>query len=246
VSDWYENFFYGLALELWRKVPTPEVTRAEADFLEQELGLDHRARVLDVPYGNGRHALELARRGHSVAGVDISPEFHQEACAAAAAAGLDAQFLLGEMRQLPWKSEFDGAYCFGNCFGYLDRAGSCEFLRAVARTLKPSRRFVIDTGLVAESLLPALELRRSYQVDDVRMEVEGRYDVLESRLDDVYTFERDGQRQTNESSYFISTIAEIRRMLDESGFGIAALYTSTAREPYQLGSRRLLLVAEKR
>ena len=27
------------------------------------------------------------------------------------------------MRDLPWKQSFDGAFCFGNSFGYLGRAG---------------------------------------------------------------------------------------------------------------------------
>ena len=42
----------------------PEYTRDELDFLERELGLAGPGRLLDLPCGAGRHALELARRGH--------------------------------------------------------------------------------------------------------------------------------------------------------------------------------------
>lgn len=51
------------------------------------------------------------------------------------------------MCDLRWTDEFDGGYCFGNSFGYLDHSGVRKFLAAVARALKPGARFVIDTGV---------------------------------------------------------------------------------------------------
>ena len=50
-------------------------TRQEVDFLVSHLGLGPGTRVLDVGCGPGRHAHELARRGHIVHGVDISGPF---------------------------------------------------------------------------------------------------------------------------------------------------------------------------
>ena len=74
-SNWYENFFHGLALDLWRKALPPEHTKAEADFLAQALQCNARSHLLDVPCGNGRLSFELARRGYRVTGVDIAEEF---------------------------------------------------------------------------------------------------------------------------------------------------------------------------
>jgi hypothetical protein len=34
-TNWYENFFHGVANDLWRKCTSPEQTLAEADFLEK-------------------------------------------------------------------------------------------------------------------------------------------------------------------------------------------------------------------
>ena len=48
-------------------------TRGEVDFIARELGLPAGARILDVGCGTGRHAVELARRGYRVTGVDLSP-----------------------------------------------------------------------------------------------------------------------------------------------------------------------------
>lgn len=106
-SDWYKHFFHGVALDVWRRAVPPEQTREEADFLEKTLELAPGARLLDVPCGNGRHSVELASRGYRPTGVDIAAEFVREA-QARAASGLQVEFLLGDMRHLPWQSEFDG------------------------------------------------------------------------------------------------------------------------------------------
>ncbi len=97
-SNWFEDFFHGIANDLWRKAVTAEQTRAEADFLERTLG--KKRRLLDVPCGNGRHSLELARRGCRMTGVDLSPEFIAEARSAAKAERLRAEFVVGDMRRL--------------------------------------------------------------------------------------------------------------------------------------------------
>ena len=71
-------------------------------------GVAPGARVLDVGCGPGRHALELARRGFQVVGVDISQTFVDLAREAAVAEDLDAaEFQVGDARNLKFDSEFD-------------------------------------------------------------------------------------------------------------------------------------------
>ena len=86
-------------------------------------------------------------------GLDLSEEFIAEA---RQASPHPIRWVQDDMRSLPWVSTFDGAYCFGNSFGYLAWDESLEFLSAVARVLKPGARFIVDTGMAAESILPSL------------------------------------------------------------------------------------------
>jgi SAM-dependent methyltransferase len=243
-SEWYKDFFQGVALDVWRKAVTLEQTRAEADFLEKALECPPGARLLDVPCGNGRHSLELASRGYRTTGVDIAAEFVREA-QSRAASGLQAEFLLGDMRHLPWTSEFDGAFCFGNSFGYTEHQGTVDFLSALSRTLKRGSHFVLETGLAAESILPKLQERGWVQIDNILFLSARRYSTAESRLDIQYTFVRDGEQETREASQQVYTVAEIRRLLEQAGLATLALYSSLDQQPYQLGSPRLILVAEK-
>src|SRR6187399_1649394 len=78
-DNWYESFFHGVTLDLWRRAIPPEQTKAEAEFLSEQLKCTRGSNVLDVPCGNGRLSFELAKRGLGVTGVDISEEFIEEA-----------------------------------------------------------------------------------------------------------------------------------------------------------------------
>jgi SAM-dependent methyltransferase len=266
-SNWYEEFFHGVALDLWRKAVSPEQTKAEADFLVKTLQCHPGSRLLDVPCGNGRLSLELARRGYRMTGLDISPEFIDEARASilnlglpdppATAGGNDTarthsatatpkvEFLLGDMKRIEAEATFDGAFCFGNSFGYLLYSDMEAFLNGVARGLKPGARFVVETGMAAESILPKLEERMWYQIQDILMTIEHRYLAEESCVDSEYTFVRDGKTETRYTKHWVYTVAEIRRMLERAGFAVSEMFGSVNCQPYALGSNDLLMVAQR-
>jgi SAM-dependent methyltransferase len=239
-SNWQKDFFRGLANEMWRRAMTPEMTRAETVFLERVLSAGAGSRILDVPCGTGRHAVELAKRGCRMTGLDQSEEFIADAPRDTA-----IEWVLGDMCELPWVSEFDGVYCFGNSFGYLDRDGVRKFLSAVARALKPGGRFIVETGMAAESILPTLVRNRWFRLGDLFMLSENQYHPAESRLDIQYTFLRGGEVETRPSCSYVFTVAEIRRMHEEAGLQPVEMLSSVAGEPYQLGSPRLILVSQK-
>lgn len=243
--NWYEEFFHGLALDLWRKAVTEEQTRTEADFIAAILDLPTGARILDVPCGNGRHSIELAKRGCRMTGVDLSEEFIAEARQTAALGGLNIDWIHTDMRHVNTLAAFDGAFCYGNSFGYMEHEETLKFLEAVSRCLQPGARFILETGFAAESLLPALPGKRWYRLDNLFQLSEAEYDPGKSQLHVHYTFIRDSVIQTGTARYSLYTIAEFKRMFSACGFAVRDLYSSTKKEPYQLGNGRLLIVAEK-
>jgi SAM-dependent methyltransferase len=245
-SKWYEQFFHGLAVEFWRKAMPEVQTRDEVDFLVDALNLQPGAGILDVPCGLGRHSIELCRRGYQVTGVDLSEESITEAKRHAAEAGLSAEWVHADMTALDkvcGRKKFDGAFCFGNSFGYMNYNSTIDFLRALSSCLKVGAGFVLDTGLAAESLLPNLQPRKWYKIDDMYMLSDAAYDGESSQLRTQYTFIRDGGIQTGDATYSIYTVAELKRLFAMCDLEVRNLYGSTKREPYRYGNQRLLIVA---
>jgi len=240
--NWFETFFEGLALEMWRHAVTAEQTAREAEFLVDRLGLRPGMHALDVPCGNGRHAIELARRGIRVTGVDLSTGFLAEARARAP----EIEWVHRDMRSLLWSARFDAAYCWGNSFGYFEHEECQRFLDSVAAALRPGGRFLLDSGAVSESILPAFQPERSLRLGDLDFHSRNHYDAAESRMDITYTFTQGGRREVKPIHQWVHSAAEIRRMFRRAGLEPLAAFGDLEGAPYALGSPRFLGLARRR
>jgi SAM-dependent methyltransferase len=233
---WYTSFFTDLANTFWRGAVQPAQTSAEIDFVTS---LTPGRRVLDAPCGSGRHSIELARRGYSVTGLDIS----SEAIAHARAAAPSLDWRLGDVTSLSSLGvEADLALCMGNSFGYLDHAESQRFLSDLAAAAPV---LVLDYGCAAESLLPSLPGEIRMSAGGVDMVAANRFDVASGRLLIDFTFTCGERVQRSTCVQHVYTAGELSRMLVEAGFASVALYGDTDRSPFGIGSHRLLAVARR-
>ena len=98
--SWFDVFFAGLWLDVQRGFWSAESSEKHASMLERVLELRRGSRVIDVPCGNGRLTLALARRGHLMTGIDFMPSFLDEA--RAAAGELPVDFIERDMRRAGW------------------------------------------------------------------------------------------------------------------------------------------------
>jgi SAM-dependent methyltransferase len=215
---WWENFFEGVAVDLWLEALPSDHTEREADALERVLAVPPGAELLDVPCGGGRLSLALAARGHRLTAVDWSAEFLAHA---RASTGADrVAWERRDMRDLPWRERFDAAFCVGNSFGYLDDEGNAAFLRAVRESLKPGGRFILETPMVIENLLSHLQDRSWWKVGDIHLLVENRYDQARGRLDIEYTFVSNGRVDMRRGSHRAYAFRELSDLLEAAGFSV--------------------------
>jgi SAM-dependent methyltransferase len=146
MTPWYEELFRNYGNRYDDEIFT-QGTTGECDFIEKEIAGDKRTRILDIGCGTGRHALELARRGYAVTGIDLSLSLLDRAKEKAAAQGLTVDFRCGDARELPFAAEFDLAIML--CEGAFPLMETDEMnfriLEGAARALKPGGKLIFTT-----------------------------------------------------------------------------------------------------
>ena len=123
-----------------------EDTKNQVDFIISTLNLKGNERILDLACGFGRHSLELARRGFTVVGVDITKEYILDARKQAESEGLDAVFIHSDIRELSFSEEFDVVLNMADgAIGYLENEEeNLKIFSAVSRVLKPDGKHLMD------------------------------------------------------------------------------------------------------
>lgn len=242
--EWFRGFFRGVALDFWNQAVNP-LAKDEAAYLKKQLRLRRGQCVLDVPCGNGRHALELAALGVQVTGVDFSTEQLTIARTAAKKRKVHIDFLKQDKRELRFDRAFHGAYCCGNSFGYLDDPGMEQFVAGVARALKSGGKFVIDTAMAAESIIPNLDANWWMPAGDVTVMIQNDYHAATSTLHITLTFLKRGKLTTRHIQHRVYTVAEIRSLLSRHQLAVTTLHADTTGKPFELSEPQLWITAVK-
>jgi SAM-dependent methyltransferase len=247
--DWHEDNAFWEALA--PAFAAPERTRMAATDVAafvSLLGLSPGARVLDLAAGAGAHAIELAKRGFAVTGVDRTRAFLDRARAAAQAAQTQVEWVEADMRSFSRDGEFDAVVNLYTSFGFFEDAGDdLEVARNLRRSLKPGGAALLE--LLGKEIV-AGQFRDRYWIEvDGELFLEERkvardWEWLESRWVVVSPgkAEVDARREFRVRHRLYSG-AELRAKLLEAGFARVDLYGSFDGAPYDRAARRLVAVA---
>ncbi len=246
VAPWYAKVFDETYLVQLRH-RSREGILGEIDGIIGLLSLPKGSDILDVACGDGTHANELALRGYSVVGMDLSPVMIQEARRRAALEETGARFVLGDMRGLVARRRFDGILCLGTSFGYFDDPSNVRLLKAMASALRPGGRLILEL-LNRDYVAAQQPVKTWYQLDDVIYLEETGFDPLTSRLH----VERqlgmpDGGQRVDRFDLRIYSPHELRNLMVAMGLEVIGVYTSLAGFHPLIGvtSRKMVLVSQK-
>jgi len=173
VKNTWEVFFDAHAPVYEDNVFTKNTVR-EVDFLLEEISLQPGTSILDVGCGTGRHSIELAKRGYSVTGLDLSSEMLARAADAAKAASVDVDWIRADATRFTLPRKYDCAVCLcEGSFGLLGQEDDpisqpLSILCNISRCLKPQAMAVL-------TVLNATAVLRKYTNKDI---AEGRFDPL--------------------------------------------------------------------
>jgi 2-polyprenyl-3-methyl-5-hydroxy-6-metoxy-1,4-benzoquinol methylase len=118
------------------------------DGIEEMLnarGVRVGARILDAGCGAGHFACELARRGYSLCGLDLSVPMLTEARERVKNASVALPLVRGDILALPFgRQSFDAVLCRGVLNDLLDDESRAAALTACAGALRPGGTLVLD------------------------------------------------------------------------------------------------------
>jgi len=236
------EFFSGLALECLLHSYSEEKTRREAGVLAHALSLRPGDRVLDVACGAGRLSHVLSQLDVTMAGVDRVPALVAEASSRALP---PTSFSCANVEEMSYASEFDAAFCVGTSFGYSDDAANLQFLCAVARSLKPSGRFLLQTTLVSEIFFRSLRPISVSRHGEVLMRRSMSYDHLAGRLVTEYRFSRGSAVECKTATFRVYSSCDLARMCETAGLIPVSLMNKDCSHPFGFEASHLTLVARR-
>jgi len=147
-ENWWKDLFDEVYLLTdARSVCDEELTCQEVDFLEETLGLDKAASVLDLCGGQGRHSLELSRRGfENVTVLDYSRYLLDLGKKRAEQEALNTLFIQGDARNTALLGQsFQFVIIMASSFGYFaNEDENKRILNEALRLLAPKGALLLD------------------------------------------------------------------------------------------------------
>lgn len=247
-------------------------TPHEIDFVEKACGIDRNSYVLDVGCGQGRHSLELARRGYKyLTAYDFSPRLLSKAEFKAKEEGYEIAFDKKDCRHLRRGGIYDTVLCLYDVIGsFRTYEDNIRIIKSIRGVLKHGGRCVVSV-----MNMEVTERQALHRVDDVRrhpqallklkasniMQSTGNvfnpdYYLLDTSTQLVYRkeqFEMDGELS---SEYVIAdyrfTRSQIVEAFEKNGFKVlSAEYVklggwNTPLDSNDNAGKEILLVAEKK
>lgn len=246
-QEWFESFFVqGRFAEQLERLPA-ERTDEEVAFIEDTLGLQEGARILDLCCGIGRHTVPLALRGYHMAGLDLDEAALEKAKQTARDAGVQIAWHLADMRDIPYDGDLDVVINWFSSWGYYETDDEdARVLAAVARALKPGGEFLLEMGN-REGIFRRYREREWHEEPDGTLVLTRRELDLATSRNRVteMVIDPEGRRKERWHRFRFYSLTELSRMLGDAGLAVAQVWGAVDGSPYGLATPRLILLARK-
>ena len=214
-----------------------------APLIEELLGARGigTARVLDLGCGTGVLAVALAKAGHTVRGVDASPDMLRLARRNARGVG-GIRFVRGDLLDPQPGGPYDVVVCAYDAINYLRRLVEVrKLLHNAAASLREGGLFLCDSAT-------AVLYRHEHGTTDAR-EVDGMtvletttYDARYKLATTTFSFP-DGTYEVHRQRPY--SFDELSPLLENAGLRVTDRFSWFSRLPYTPASPKVFIIAEK-
>jgi SAM-dependent methyltransferase len=260
MSDhWTESLFERYA-ELYIKTLEELIPSSieDADGLENifnENDVPGDGLVLDLACGIGRHSTALAQKGYRVIGLDVSETFLERARILAEERGVDVEFRKGDMRAIEENlgehaGSFDAVINLFTSLGYYDRETDLDVFRQLYTLTKRDGILVIDIAN-RDWIIKNFEAKDILYHEDGRVQImERRLDMEDSRQHNTWRFYlRQGEDfkhlETFHVDHILYSLHELKSLIEAAGWTYKTCYGEFDMSPFEMYSRRMIIVSQK-
>lgn len=214
---------------------------AEAVNASPLLRFPEGGRVLDQCCGMGVFTVPLARRGHAMTGIDLSPVMLAQARLACRDAGVDVELRRGDMRDFTRPGFFDAVINLYTSFGYFAAPEqNLQVIRNAYDSLAPGGQLVVDV------MGKETYARWAGQPKVVKING-GQVFMSDTILDDwtryrtEWTLVRDGAARVGTLTCYVYSGAELRALFEAAGFVKVECFGGFDARPYDNHATRLIV-----
>lgn len=225
-----------------------------ADTVREAEGILRLARppaggsLLDLCCGEGRHAIEMARQGFSVTGVDTNGPYLKTARSRGAEAGAAVEWVQEDVRRFVRPAAYDLAYNFFTSFGYFEEPeDDRKMVARVRNSLKPGGAFLIDT-IGKETAALHFKPREWFQRDGYLIMLEYRIRDGWNSIENRWLFIEDDHRRDTKLreivfQHRLYSAQEMGELLTEAGFESVEFYGALDGRLYDENAERMIALA---
>lgn len=130
-------------------MPTQQWTQGtsqEVEFILSKVNIDQQAAILDLGCGQGRHSIELLKRGYSkTIGIDFSENLIEKAGERAFKEHINGNFITADARKLKLGNKYDVILCLYDVIGsFREEKDNISILKTIKQHLKADGRAIIS------------------------------------------------------------------------------------------------------
>jgi len=246
-DNWWKDTFDETYFSFWNPLDpkSQSWTRKELKLIDS-LNLKESAKILDIPCGQGRHSVELAKKGFQVTGVDYSSVALKTAKKWARENKVSPVFIKQDMRFLKIKERFDTIVMLGNSFGYFSDADNKKVIVGISKLLRIGGFFIIHQ-------LNPIEVLRQFG-NKSSFKIPNGYVKMEDIFFDPINFVKESRwvvtRRKNNKEVLnvrlrLYTFPEISSLFSFCKLNIVKVYGSFDMKPYQFDSPVMIVIAKR-
>jgi glycine/sarcosine N-methyltransferase len=207
--------------------------------------------VLDIGCASGELVLALAKKGHYPVGIDLDGQMIELAAAKAKKQGLKANFLKKNMTRIGEDfppGSFAAVLCFGNTLAHLESPETMKYVfRGVYQILKADGMVAVQVVNYDRILSQGIKALPLLESEHFIFRREYHYYEGEHRIDFIthLTEKRSGQVTEGKERLYLLRFAELKQILEDTGFSGIHYFGGESKEPYGPTSPALVAVAYK-